>query len=247
MKSITYISKVITRQSGATVPVDLSRIYSCARRFNLKNNISGVLSYSVGYYIQIIEGEDQAVNDLFSKVSKDKRHTNPIIIFDSTISKRSFSHWPMKLLQSISHDKIFNRFIDNKKHLVTGLSTHQKFLLNKFCNFELPKNPNTNSYQRKTIKLEKWPNFISIKQTPPLIELCATIMKSPKPYDLIVNSKAYGSQAEIDTLLDELAHQQILIINDFLSSTVAKINSPSVASNPVSFYSRMKVFLGIAS
>ena len=245
MKSITYISKVIARQSGATVPVDLSQIYCRARRFNSKNNISGVLSYRLGYYFQTIEGEDQAVNDLFSKVSKDKRHTEPTIIFDSRISERSFSRWPMKLLQSINHDKVFNRFIHSKKHLVSGLSTQQKFLLDKFFDFEMPKNLSANPYQQKTIKLEKWPNFISVKQTPPLIELCATIMKSPKPYELIVNSNTYGSQLEIDTLLDELTRQDILILNDSLSSTGENIESPSITKDPVSFYSRMKAFLGI--
>ena len=243
MKSITYVSKVIARQNGASVPVDLSKIYSSARHSNLKTNVTGVLSYRVGHYIQILEGDDEIINGLYAKIAKDNRHSDPVIIFNNTIHERMFKNWSMKLLQSIHHDSGFNQFINDNQHLISELSIHQKNLLNKFCIVKQTNHRTNTSFKGKTIGLSRWPSFTSIEQTSFAIELCSTLIQSPKRYDDLIISKTYGSQTQIDMLLNEFSKQEALIVNEI--DNLSNENSSIVDKTSSSFYSKMKSFLGL--
>lgn len=66
-----------------------------ARAFNTMDNISGVLMHREGCFLQVIEGESEAVDDLFSRLLNDSRHKDLNMIFDATVDKRLFSNWAM--------------------------------------------------------------------------------------------------------------------------------------------------------
>jgi hypothetical protein len=74
---------------------DLTDILTTARSHNSANNITGMLLYRNGYFIQALEGEEQVVRALYDKISKDSRHRNVLTVQQEEIQERSFGEWSM--------------------------------------------------------------------------------------------------------------------------------------------------------
>ena len=62
---------------------------------NKKNNISGLLLFIDGNFIQVLEGDKDTINDLFQKIEKDTRHKNVTKVIEDTIESRQFENWDM--------------------------------------------------------------------------------------------------------------------------------------------------------
>ena len=70
-------------------------ILKIARKRNSEQNITGVLLYSEGTFIQALEGDEKTINDLFSMIESDPRHKNIIKLVEKPLSKRFFPDWTM--------------------------------------------------------------------------------------------------------------------------------------------------------
>lgn len=84
--------------SQATVPFNkraLLDLLHDARAFNSLDQISGLLMHSQGHFLQILEGEPEAIDDLLARLSRDPRHSTPKIILDGPAGSRLFSQWSM--------------------------------------------------------------------------------------------------------------------------------------------------------
>lgn len=91
MKNIVYVSTAIK-----LLPQEqLMDILNTSRVYNAAHHISGVLLYAEGTFIQVLEGDDTEVDEIFSKIKTDFRHKNIIKLIDDTISTKSFSAWLM--------------------------------------------------------------------------------------------------------------------------------------------------------
>ena len=66
-----------------------------SRGYNTIDNISGVLMHRDGYFLQIIEGEQDVIEDLFQRINNDTRHKNIKMILDRSVESRLFSNWAM--------------------------------------------------------------------------------------------------------------------------------------------------------
>ena len=66
-----------------------------SRGYNTIDNISGVLMHRDGYFLQIIEGEQDVIEDLFQRLNNDTRHKNIKMILDRSVERRLFSNWAM--------------------------------------------------------------------------------------------------------------------------------------------------------
>ena len=76
--------------------VDLDHILASARRRNVGVNITGLLLYYRGEFVQILEGEKESVFNMYEKnIGTDPRHTALNNVYQNTISHRSFSEWSM--------------------------------------------------------------------------------------------------------------------------------------------------------
>ncbi|WP_210519878.1 BLUF domain-containing protein [Hymenobacter terricola] len=87
----------ILYHSRATSPVadaDLQRLLESARAHNAKQHITGLLLYSDGYFVQVLEGEESAVNTLFARIQHDPRH-HEVATVRSGPGPRRFSDWSM--------------------------------------------------------------------------------------------------------------------------------------------------------
>ena len=84
--------------SAATVPFsdrDLQELLADARTTNESLGLSGMLLFDDGSFLQVLEGERDAVLSLFEKIQEDSRHTNVRILLQKEIDERSFGDWRM--------------------------------------------------------------------------------------------------------------------------------------------------------
>jgi len=74
---------------------DLNALLFKSRKNNKESDITGMLLYDNGTFLQIIEGPDDAIQQLFSKIEKDDRHERIITISQRSIPRRDFDQWSM--------------------------------------------------------------------------------------------------------------------------------------------------------
>jgi len=73
----------------------LADILATATHRNRAQGITGVLCHKSGYFMQLLEGEEVHVLELYLKIIRDPRHSDPIIISISTATEQFFSGWAM--------------------------------------------------------------------------------------------------------------------------------------------------------
>ncbi|MEJ6582530.1 MAG: BLUF domain-containing protein [Crocinitomicaceae bacterium] len=76
-------------------PEDIENILKLARGFNFKNNITGCLLYHNDEFLQILEGEKDAVQELYASIKKDERHSAVIRLHEGEKKERLFPQWNM--------------------------------------------------------------------------------------------------------------------------------------------------------
>ena len=80
---------------------------------NMINNISGMLLYSEGSFVQAIEGTAEDVDKTYEKIKKDPRHKNIIKLTEGEIDERIFAYWSMGFKKVSKTDlSIFDAYID---------------------------------------------------------------------------------------------------------------------------------------
>lgn len=73
----------------------LARLLELARDANAKRAITGMLLYQNGRYMQMLEGEEAAVRELFGKIAADSRHRLVKEVASGTMARRHFEDWSM--------------------------------------------------------------------------------------------------------------------------------------------------------
>jgi hypothetical protein len=96
MHLITYTSDFIPTCG----PIDfvLKDIVALAQKENKKHNITGVLFFVDGSFLQVIEGEEADLRVLMANIEKDSRHKNLKYLIDTEVEARGFADWNMDSL-----------------------------------------------------------------------------------------------------------------------------------------------------
>lgn len=84
--------------SSASRPLDsdeLNAILSASRVNNSALGITGMLVYSQGNIIQVLEGNSDTIEALYQKIGLDPRHFGVIRLIKKPIEQRSFGEWSM--------------------------------------------------------------------------------------------------------------------------------------------------------
>jgi hypothetical protein len=93
LEELLYCSVSVPSQLTNVV---LDHILASARRRNLAENVTGMLLYYRGEFVQILEGEKTSVENVYQKfIGPDLRHTALNKVHQNIISHRSFSEWSM--------------------------------------------------------------------------------------------------------------------------------------------------------
>ena len=89
--SLVYVSSASHLMSEE----DLLELLQAARKKNQELNITGMLLYHHGNFIQVLEGEEADVMMMEQKIKQDVRHHTMIRLIKEPISERSFPDWSM--------------------------------------------------------------------------------------------------------------------------------------------------------
>ena len=89
--SISYVS-------AASDPFDddcLNDLLAQSRRSNHEHDLTGMLLYRRGRFFQVLEGPQDAVDELMTKIRRDPRHTDVRVLLSEHIDERRFTEWTM--------------------------------------------------------------------------------------------------------------------------------------------------------
>ncbi|TCK20254.1 BLUF domain-containing protein [Pseudonocardia endophytica] len=73
----------------------LGEIFSSARSNNKRQQITGALLLSGDYFVQALEGDEQAVQALYEHIAKDDRHEDVTVVDERRLDERTFGKWSM--------------------------------------------------------------------------------------------------------------------------------------------------------
>ena len=80
--------------------VELDRILEASRRNNPPRDITGLLVFANGVFIQVLEGPSAGVHKLFETICDDSRHQDVAMLGEYIGQDRIFTKWSMGFLQS---------------------------------------------------------------------------------------------------------------------------------------------------
>lgn len=104
MIHLIYISSATSWPSEE----DLKELLEQSRARNLRQNITGMLLYDNATYMQVLEGTEEDVHDIYNSIVKDPRNNSNVILLEEQISERDFPNWSMgfKNLKSCSPEEL---------------------------------------------------------------------------------------------------------------------------------------------
>ena len=90
MFQMVYVSTLV-----ANGVAEFPAILEVSVRNNLRSDVTGMLLYSEGGILQVLEGEKSRVLETFRVVERDPRHCGIIVLMEEDIPERQFSAWSM--------------------------------------------------------------------------------------------------------------------------------------------------------
>jgi hypothetical protein len=93
--SIVYVSsatKLMTEPQLEALLID-------ARNFNKEHNITGILLYCDGSFMQYFEGPKEAVAEVYQRIVDSRQHKNIIKMVDGPVDARNFPDWLMGIAE----------------------------------------------------------------------------------------------------------------------------------------------------
>ena len=84
--------------SRAVPALDQEELVTILRQSKANNpstGVTGVLCYSGGIFLQVLEGGRSAVNKLYNRIGADPRHTDVELLLYEEIGERRFASWSM--------------------------------------------------------------------------------------------------------------------------------------------------------
>lgn len=91
LKFVSYISSQSRTMSKKSVEDFLFQV----REKNKHLAITGILLLIQGKFVQYIEGPAEEIDKVYDSISKDKRHTEMILLDSGSLEKRQFTDWSM--------------------------------------------------------------------------------------------------------------------------------------------------------
>lgn len=94
LKSLTYTSRARLDLSEQ----ELEDIHESARHLNALDGITGLLVFDGIRFLQIVEGGEEAIDNLVERLRADPRHTAFEVRDERRVEARSFPDWSMELV-----------------------------------------------------------------------------------------------------------------------------------------------------
>lgn len=92
---------------------DIQSILNSSRINNEKNQVSGVLIFRDGYFLQLLEGKESDVLSTLGKVIQDRRHHHLQVIIEAVSNQRIFNSWEMNFLDGDTVSGVSQKMVAN--------------------------------------------------------------------------------------------------------------------------------------
>ena len=113
MLSLIYVSSSVKLLNDN----ELLDILKVSRENNSSKDITGLLLYKGGNFMQALEGPDEVVLALYEKIKLDARHKDVSIISSEQIQARQFPAWEMAFTNldnpEIRNEPGYSQFLEN--------------------------------------------------------------------------------------------------------------------------------------
>lgn len=114
-------------------PEDLAQLLDKAWAHNAEQGITGMMVYHRRQFIQLLEGNRDAVQSLYDRIAGDVRHQQLRKIWDGPIRERGFSDWGMAFVAPDELDLRgkpgYQHLLDQGLRLAPGDSTGKMMML----------------------------------------------------------------------------------------------------------------------
>ncbi|HWD27166.1 MAG TPA: BLUF domain-containing protein [Rhizomicrobium sp.] len=91
MRQLLYVSNTISAAPTAM----LDDILAASRRRNAACGITGLLLYMDGAFLQVLEGDAEAVEETYARICADRRHWETRVLLEQQTAARAFGQWSM--------------------------------------------------------------------------------------------------------------------------------------------------------
>ena len=91
MYSLTYVSSAARPFTAE----DLRALLTVSRTNNDRAGVTGMLLYKDGNFMQVLEGDREAVLGIKSKIVADPRHSGFMVLLTTETAQRQFGSWSM--------------------------------------------------------------------------------------------------------------------------------------------------------
>lgn len=95
--------------SSATRRLDnreLADLLDLSRSRNLEAGVTGMLLHHDGDFLQVLEGEDEAVARTWERIARDRRHRGIIVMLDERRDERLFPDWSMGFRRTVAGERL---------------------------------------------------------------------------------------------------------------------------------------------
>jgi len=96
---LIYFSDLVDKNEA-----ELGPILASAVRHNKEDGITGMLLYSGGNFLQVLEGDEAQVRATYERICRDPRHRNVSKLTEEQVPERHFSDWSMGYRQLGAQD-----------------------------------------------------------------------------------------------------------------------------------------------
>lgn len=97
LERLVYRSDAVDASEG---PMDLSQIVALSVRNNGRRRITGALALHAGVFVQVLEGEPEALTALMAEIEVDPRHRNVRVLARWPVQAQLFIGWAMVLVDT---------------------------------------------------------------------------------------------------------------------------------------------------
>ena len=102
LSAIVYVSTATTAMSSGA----LEALLLDARAHNQANDVTGVLLYRDGTFMQYFEGPEPAMHETYRRILGSRRHTRVAELLNDDIDERQFPGWEMALAEPTASEML---------------------------------------------------------------------------------------------------------------------------------------------
>lgn len=89
--ALCYVSSSVTRMTDD----EIGALLRASRDRNATNQVTGLLLYCDGNFMQYIEGPSQGIEPIWESIQRDPRHRGVMLLFHEVVPERLFEGWSM--------------------------------------------------------------------------------------------------------------------------------------------------------